>query len=100
MICSERDMECVNNIFVDTSNCLNPCSGLIVTTFTQSKEDRKLEELFPVFEDYNKYKIITSNPFGLLGKIIHELYIEFNYIEYEQLLSFPIIFKIISGKTI
>ena len=72
MICSERDMECVNNIFVDTSNCLNPCSGLIVTTFSQTKEDRKLEELFPVYEDYNKYKTLTTYPYGLLGKIIHE----------------------------
>ena len=71
-------MVCVNNIIVDTSNCLNPCSGLIVTTFTHTKEDRKLEELFPVFEDYNKYKIMTSYPYGLQGKIIHKRYVEFN----------------------
>ena len=28
-------LECVNNIIVDTSECLKPCSGLIVSSFSK-----------------------------------------------------------------
>ena len=30
---SPQDLDCVNKVKVDTSSCLKPCSGLIITTF-------------------------------------------------------------------
>ena len=68
MICSSNNMECVNNINVDTSKCLQACSGLIVTTFSKSEQKRNLEKIFSVFEDYVKYKKFTRIPAGFLGK--------------------------------
>ena len=57
-------MECVkieiNN--VDTSSCLKPCSGLIVTSFSKTDKNNDLENLFPVFTDYNNFKRITPIP--------------------------------------
>ena len=60
-------MECVNNIKVDTSRCLKPCSGLIVTSFTKFYRDKNIENLIPIVEDYDKYKIFSSTPPGLSG---------------------------------
>ena len=70
-------MGCVNNVKVDTSVCLKPCSGLIVTSLSKSghhgheKKEKfeKFESLFPSFEEYNIYKTITLYPFGSSGKL-------------------------------
>ena len=65
-------MECVNNIKVDTSGCLKPCSGLIVTSVIKSDKNRNLEELLPYVDDYVNYKKITKYPVGFDGKMIFE----------------------------
>ena len=57
-LCSTEQMECVNNIKVDTSGCLKPCSGLIVTSVIKSDKNRNLEELLPYVNDYVNYKKI------------------------------------------
>ena len=53
-------MECVNNIKVDTSGCLKPCSGLIVTSVIKSDKNRNLEELLPYVDDYVNYELQKS----------------------------------------
>ena len=62
-ICSSmEDMKCVNKVKVDTSGCLKPCSGLIITTLAKTASRRELETLFPDFENYNEYKKVTDHP--------------------------------------
>ena len=62
-ICTaSQEVECVNNVNVDTSSCLKPCSGLIVTSFVKSKLEKDLETLFPIFGEYNQYKKVTAHP--------------------------------------
>ena len=62
-ICSSMvDMKCVNKVKVDTSSCLKPCSGLIITTLAKTESRRELETLFPDFKNYNEYKKVTEHP--------------------------------------
>ena len=65
-------MKCVNNIEVDTSSCLKPCSGLIVTSVIKSDKNRNLEKLLPYVDEYINYKKITKYPVGFDGKMIYE----------------------------
>ena len=60
-----EEMECVEKIHVDTSGCLKPCSGLIVTTFTRSEQKGNLENVFPIHGDYDSYKGNTDYPSGM-----------------------------------
>ena len=60
---SSQELEdCVNNVKVDTSSCLKPCSGLIVTSFVKSELKKNLETLFPIFGQYKLYKKVTTYP--------------------------------------
>ena len=61
-------LQCVNGIKLDTDNCLKPCSGLIVNAFTKDEQNKKLENLLPVFDEYNEYKKITKYPSEFNGK--------------------------------
>ena len=56
------DMECMNKVMVDTSSCLKPCSGLIITTLAKTEPRRNLETLFSDFGNYKNYKIDTGHP--------------------------------------
>ena len=47
---------------------MKPCSGLIVTGYSKSNEMKDLEDLFPIYTDYNQYKKITQSPSGMIGK--------------------------------
>ena len=61
-MCSSEQMDCINSITVDTSGCLKPCSGLIVTSFTKTQEDRKMDNWLTVLQDYKIYKKDTPIP--------------------------------------
>ena len=61
-LCSEKDLECAKNITTFTSSCLKPCSGFFITSFTKTDQGRKLEDVFPIFDQYNAYKKITRFP--------------------------------------
>ena len=62
-------MDCINNISsVDTSECIKPCTGLIVTSFIKTQEDRKIDNWLTVLEDYKAYKKITPFPIDEQGK--------------------------------
>ena len=56
------DIKCVNEIMIDYSGCLRPCSGLIGSTNYENAEDR-----FTSFRAYDHYKRITENPSGYNG---------------------------------
>ena len=57
----------MNNLAVNYSNCVKPCSGLVVTGYSKTGKIKNLEDLFPVFEDYNNFKKITQYPKGYDG---------------------------------
>ena len=60
-MCSPRQLECVNNVKVDTSKCTRPCSGLIVTSIVKTEEnDDKYDTFYNL--DYDNYKKTTQNP--------------------------------------
>ena len=77
----------MNKIEFENSNCLKPCSGFFVTSFSKSEQNRKLEELFPIFGNYNIYKKITQYPSGYTGKN-NKSNIQFIYLDQ---LVYPII---------
>ena len=68
---SVSEMECVNTIKVDASNCLKPCSGLIITSLSKSEMDRKLDKFSAVIDEYNNYKKLTDYP--VINKYNHQL---------------------------
>ena len=80
-------MDCINNISsVDTSGCIKPCSGLIVTSFIKTQEDRKIDNWLTVLEDYKAYKKITPFPIDEQGKTSLRLAapsVIFAFIDYE-----------------
>ena len=56
-------MDCVNRIKVDSTSCQKSCSGLVITTLLESDKKKSLAD-FPIFEDYDNYKKITTFPSG------------------------------------
>ena len=68
LICqTPNEMRCMKKINVDSSLCLKPCSGLVVTSFSKSKINKNLEHIFPDYMAYNNYKKITAYPSGYKG---------------------------------
>ena len=64
-LCTTKvQLECVNNINVGTNGCLKPCSGLYVTGYTKSAVRNNLEDVLPMYEEYNQYKKATQVPSG------------------------------------
>ena len=70
-LCSLSGIHCANNVTVDSSNCLKPCTGLIVTSYSKSNEEMDLEKLFPFLKAYDKYKKLTPFPSGYYGNITY-----------------------------
>ena len=61
-------LDCVDKIPVDTSSCMKPCSGLIITSFAKSHEYKDLELLYPkIIGQYSIFKRISAHPPGLNG---------------------------------
>ena len=67
-LCLSGDLQCVNNVKVESASCLKPCSGMIVTSFAKSNQNVKMDNFFLFLQDYNNFKTITSYPSGLPGK--------------------------------
>ena len=66
---SAKQLDCVDNISVDTSTCNRPCSGLVITSFNKFLDkNEKLKKLLPMIGDYDNYKKVTPYPSGLYGK--------------------------------
>ena len=60
----------MNQLQVDTSSCLKPCSGLIVTSFAKSEQHKDLDTLFPIIGEYNLFKKVTEYPSGANGRVV------------------------------
>ena len=58
----------MKGVNIDSSSCLKPCSGLIVTSFSKTAVTKGSENLVPIVNAYNKYKTITDYPRGQNGK--------------------------------
>ena len=68
-VCSPNKLQCVENIEVpSSSSCLKSCSGLMVTSFVKSRENKDFEGFISKdIDDYNVYKINTKYPSGFEG---------------------------------
>ena len=58
----------MNKIKVDTSKCLKPCKGHIITSLYKSDKHRTLDNFNPTLDQYDNYKKITSYPTKQDGK--------------------------------
>ena len=72
-LCSPTELKCVAKVDVDSSGCLKPCSGMFVTSFSKSEQEKNLESLFPNFGAYDLYKKKTKYPPGYYGNKIHKI---------------------------
>ena len=71
------ELKCMSEITVNTSSCLKPCSGLIVTSFFKSAQNTNLADMSQIFKDYNTFKKPTAFPSGLKGILIHYIWFTF-----------------------
>ena len=58
----------MEKVEVDTTGCLEPCSGLLITSFAKSDQEENIEDLIPIFKDYDRYKNISQYPSGINGE--------------------------------
>ena len=66
-ICSEKDYDCVNNVQVNTSNCLPSCSGLTLTSYSKTENDN-MENVPNEIAEYNtNYRKMFPFPSRLKG---------------------------------
>ena len=64
-----EELDCVNKITVETSRCLKPCSGLLVSSFLKADvSEGDMDNLLPILDHYDNYKKITDYPSGESGK--------------------------------
>ena len=55
--CTSSNFQCVQDTKGDTSKCLPPCSGLILSSYTKTDKHKDLNSLIPsVLKDYSKYQ--------------------------------------------
>ena len=68
-LCSSNHSKCVRNILSKTSNCLEPCSGLTVTSFSDQANPYTIESLLSDEDNaaYNEYMHWSEMPPVLKG---------------------------------
>ena len=66
---SSKRIECLKEVKVVTHDeCVPPCSGLIVTSFAKSDQEKNVDEWFPnLMLQYNQFNKITPYPYGFEG---------------------------------
>ena len=58
--CTREQLKCVGEIPMDSSNCLQKCSGMLVTSYTQHDiENQELPKLVSMFAAYFGQKMNT-----------------------------------------
>ena len=63
--------ECVRSIQIEESHCLPACEGVLVTSYTKSNTNMRLEDVIgDVLEEYDLYKGKIEYPSGLRGKFM------------------------------
>ena len=66
-LCGPEEFECVKNLNVDYSKCLQSCEGLLITS-TQKKEPEKSVPLIEnLYKEYSLFKINFTFPENLKG---------------------------------
>ena len=72
-ICNSLQLNCVENVTLDGTNCLPQCSGLLLKSFYKSEknQDKNLEELIPEeWTSYRDYKKYIEFPTSLAGVLL------------------------------
>ena len=67
-LCSSVQLDCVKKIGFEFANCLPPCSGLVVSSFSKTETNKKLGDLiYNEIISYDKFTRWTEFPEGLKG---------------------------------
>ena len=68
-ICSSYELKCVEEVEVDSPDCLPPCQGSFITSFSRFEKDRNLEySILKEIIAYDKMMKWNPNPPILKGK--------------------------------
>ena len=68
-ICTSEKFQCIKSLKNNRSECLHPCSGLLISSFTKSGEGKDLESL--ISRDVAAYRNFTKwsrFPSGIKGE--------------------------------
>ena len=71
--CTPKQNDCVQKMTPRKSDCLPPCSGLILTSFFKAKWDKVVDEIIP--EDVEAYRKFTNwypFPTALKGTLLDD----------------------------
>ena len=79
-LCSSNEHECVKKVQNYSYNCLEPCSGLILTSFIKTDPKENLDSLFSnEIAAYNDYSKWLQFPSGIKGNMYTVLIIFMNW---------------------
>ena len=71
-VCSSKDLDCVDSIKIQRSECKEKCDGLILDAFNQNKpKDNSTMKI--LLEEYENYKFPNKSsvlfPYSINGKL-------------------------------
>ena len=76
-LCSSMQLNCAKNIKFEFENCLPPCSGLVVSSFSKTDANKNLDDLiYNEIISYEKFTRWTEFPEGLKGSTLILIYKE------------------------
>ena len=68
--CTSNELDCVKKISTDIQNCLPPCNGLVLTSFSKSEPNQNLStRVLQNIDTYFKYMDWFEYPSGLKGNM-------------------------------
>ena len=51
-LCAPEKLKCIRNVTVDNSNCLQTCSGMLITSYTVEEIEKQLPKLVSMLTNY------------------------------------------------
>ena len=74
-LCSSVQLDCAKKIGFEFANCLPPCSGLVVSSFSKTETNKKLGDLiYNEIISYEKFTRWIEFPEGLKGSTLFLIY--------------------------
>ena len=67
-VCRPQQMECVQSVEKDFSKCVKPCSGMVIASFTKSRNINLQDLMSKALSDYNNFTNWRGLPHELKGK--------------------------------
>ena len=66
-VCEMQQMECVQSVEIDFSKCVKPCSGIVIASFTKSRNINLQDLMSKALSDYNNFTNWRGLPHELKG---------------------------------